>query len=150
MSHLSLKSPIGDLTLFEADDHLVALEWGWVEGSSETPLLIEARRQLDEYFDGERKVFDLPLAPDGSAFQKKVWSALQSIPYGSAVNYGALAMQIGSAPRAVGGACARNPLPVIVPCHRVLTANGSLGGYSGMDGPDTKRFLLTLEGWKRA
>lgn len=148
MSHLSFKSPVGDLTLFEHHDSLVALDWGWVEGGNETELLAAARRQLEEYFDGERKTFDLPLAPDGSAFQKKVWSALQSIPYGSVLNYGMLAHQLGSAPRAIGGACARNPLPIIVPCHRVLAANGALGGYSGMDGIDTKRFLLALEGWQ--
>jgi methylated-DNA-[protein]-cysteine S-methyltransferase len=147
MSYYSFKSPVGDLTAFEDEGRLVALEWGWVEGGCQTTILRAAEQQLDDYFDGRRKAFDLPLAPDGSPFQKKIWAALQKIPYGSVSSYGDLARDVGSAPRAVGGACGRNPLPIIVPCHRVLAANGSLGGYSGLDGVQTKLFLLTLEGW---
>ncbi len=147
MSYLSLKSPLGDLTLFEEGGKIVALEWGRVDGGTETPLLGEGRNQLEQYFDGERQGFDLPLAPSGSAFQRKVWASLQHIPYGEVRRYGDLAAELGSAARAIGGACARNPLPIIVPCHRVVAAGGSLGGYSGLEGLDTKRFLLTLEGW---
>ncbi len=147
MPYVSMKSPIGDLTLFEEDGRIVALDWGWVERGTATPLLTEARNQLDQYFDGERQDFDLPLAPNGSLFQKKVWASLQRIPYGQVRRYGELATELESAPRAVGGACARNPLPIIVPCHRVVGSGGSLGGYSGLEGLDTKRFLLSLEGW---
>jgi methylated-DNA-[protein]-cysteine S-methyltransferase len=147
MSHHSFQSPLGDLTVFEDKGNLVALEWGWVDGGDDVALLQDTERQLDEYFEGRRKTFDLPLAPDGSSFQRKVWSAMRRIPYGSVSSYGTLAHEIDSAPRAVGGACGRNPLPIIIPCHRVLAAGGSLGGYSGFDGLETKRFLLALEGW---
>ncbi|HLN25903.1 MAG TPA: methylated-DNA--[protein]-cysteine S-methyltransferase [Patescibacteria group bacterium] len=148
MSYLSIHSPIGDLTLFEEDGKLVSIDWGWVDGGAETPLLAEARSQLEHYFDGQRQDFDLPLAPAGTAFQRRVWDALQRIPYGQALRYGDLAAELGSGPRAIGGACGRNPLPVVIPCHRVVAADGSLGGYSGVDGIDTKRALLDLEGFK--
>jgi methylated-DNA-[protein]-cysteine S-methyltransferase len=146
MSYYSFNSPLGDLTAFEENGDLVALEWGRVEGGHQTSVLRLAEQQLDDYFGGRRKSFDLPLAPDGTAFQKKVWAALQCIPYGSVSSYGHLAHDIDSGPRAVGGACGRNPLPIIIPCHRVLTVAGALGGYSGLDGLQTKRFLLILEG----
>jgi len=148
MPYLSIHSPIGDLTLFEEDGKLVSIDWGWVDGGDETPLLAEARSQLDHYFDGQRQQFDLPLAPAGTAFQRRVWEALQRIPYGQALRYADLAAELGSGPRAIGGACGRNPLPVVIPCHRVVAADGSLGGYSGVDGIDTKRALLDLEGFK--
>ena len=147
MSHYSFTSPLGDLTAFEHKGKLVALEWGRVDGGSDVPVLRTTEAQLDEYFDGQRKTFDLPLDPDGSSFQRKVWSALRRIPYGSVSSYGTLAHEVDSAPRAIGGACGRNPLPIIIPCHRVVAAGGSLGGYSGFDGLETKRFLLALEGW---
>ena len=147
MHYLSFSSPVGDLTLFEEDGKLISLDWGAVEGGESNPLLEEARRQLDDYFDGQRQSFDLPLAPMGTVFQQKVWHALQDIPYGSVSRYGELARLIDSGPRAVGSACGRNPLPIIIPCHRVIAADGSLGGYSGQDGLETKQFLLTLEGY---
>jgi methylated-DNA-[protein]-cysteine S-methyltransferase len=146
MPHLTCRSPLGDLTLFEEDCKIVSLDWGAVEGGEETPLLAEAVRQLDAYFDGELKDFDLPLDPHGTAFQKKLWKALQAIPYGETLTYGQLAAKIDSGPRAIGGACGRNPIPIIIPCHRVLASNGKMGGYSGLDGPDTKKILLRLEG----
>lgn len=145
-----MHSPVGTLTLFEDQDALVALDWGWVEGGTETPLLEAARQQLEDYFAGQRQDFALPLAPHGTAFQQKVWTAMAAIPYGQTRTYGQLAGLLGTAPRAVGGACGRNPLPIIVPCHRVLAAQGRLGGYSGLDGLESKRFLLTLEGWTAA
>ncbi len=102
-------------------------------------------QQLGEYFAGGRRVFDLPLAPSGTVFQREVWSALEEIPYGTTTTYGVLAAKIGRprAVRAVGLAVGRNPLSVIVPCHRVLGASGSLTGYAG--GLDRKRWLLNLE-----
>lgn len=146
MAYLSVPSPIGDLTLFEEDGKLISLDWGAVEGGEETPLLLEAARQLDAYFDGTLKEFSLPLDPAGTAFQKKVWAVMEKIPYGKVRRYGDVAEELGSAPRAVGGACGKNPIPVIIPCHRIIASDGGLGGYSGQDGVDTKRFLLTLEG----
>lgn len=146
MPHLAFTSPIGPLALFEADGAIVALDWGWLPENEDSPLLLKAREQLEEYFDGKRKSFDLPLAPHGTEFQKKVWSALEKIPLGSTLSYGQLAEQLGTSPRALGGACGRNPIPVIIPCHRILAANGGLGGYSGIDGIETKQFLLRHEG----
>ena len=109
-------------------------------------MLAEARRQLEAYFKGQRKAFDLPLAPRGTAFQQRVWRDMCGIAYGETVSYGALAAALSSGPRAGGMACARNPLPVIIPCHRVIGGNGALPGYSGAEGLATKRFLLRLEG----
>lgn len=148
MSQISLNSPIGPLTIFDHDGAIVAIEWGWPPETDEppSPLLEQARDQLEEYFDGKRHGFDLPLAPHGTAFQQKVWQALTAIPFGRARSYGDLARELGTAPRALGGACGRNPIPILIPCHRVLAGDNKLGGYSGMDGVDTKRFLLKLEG----
>jgi methylated-DNA-[protein]-cysteine S-methyltransferase len=111
----------------------------------ETPLLAEAVRQFDDYFSGKLKEFTLPLAPEGTAFMKQVWAALQEIPYGKTASYGEIAGRIGKpkAARAVGLANNRNPIPIIIPCHRVIGANGSLTGYAG--GLDMKRKLLELE-----
>ncbi|KEZ75854.1 methylated-DNA--[protein]-cysteine S-methyltransferase [Salinisphaera hydrothermalis] len=105
-----------------------------------------ARQQLDEYFAGQRQTFDLALAPNGTAFQQRVWAALADIPFGHTENYGELARRIGSprAARAVGLANGRNPIPIIVPCHRVIGADGSLTGYGG--GIERKRWLLQHEG----
>jgi len=146
MAYLTVPSPVGDLTLFEEDGQLISLDWGAVEGGEETPLLLEAARQIDAYFDGELKDFDLPLSPHGTTFQKKVWAVMEKIPYGQVRRYGDVAAELSSGPRAVGGACGKNPIPIIIPCHRIIATDGGLGGYSGQDGVDTKRFLLSLEG----
>lgn len=146
MAHLSFTSPVGPLALFEQDGAIVALDWGWLPDAEETPLLLRARDQLEAYFDGRLKSgFDLPLAAEGTPFQKRVWAALTAIPFGETRTYSEIASALGSGPRAIGGACGRNPIPIIVPCHRVLGANGSLGGYSGIDGTETKAALLRLE-----
>ncbi len=115
----------------------------WVNGAA---ALAEAERQLHEYFSGSRQVFDLPLAPAGTAFQLGVWRALRGIPYGRTTSYGQLARDLGNAngARAVGVANGSNPLPVIIPCHRVIGADGSLTGFGG--GLDIKQALLRLEG----
>lgn len=146
MPQLSFNSPVGALTVTEEDGALVSLDWGWACETAETPLLLEARDQLNDYFDRKRTVFDLPMAPRGTAFQERVWAALTMIPHGETRSYGALAQQVGSGARAVGTACGLNPLPILIPCHRVLGAAGALGGYSGEDGVETKRRLLRLEG----
>lgn len=115
------------------------------ETTKETPLLKEAYRQLMEYFDGKRRNFDLPLAAEGTPFQKKVWEALRTIPYGETKSYGEIAAQVGNpkASRAVGGANHKNPIMIIVPCHRVIGANGALVGFGG--GLSVKEYLLKLE-----
>jgi len=139
-------SPLGPLTLCEQDGALVSLDWRQTFKGEPSDLLSEAERQLAAYFDGRLKTFDLPVAPHGTAHQRAVWQTMQTIPFGGTMSYGALASAIGSSPRAVGTACGRNPIPIIVPCHRVLAAGDQIGGYSGAGGLATKRFLLALEG----
>ena len=148
MPHLAVSSPLGDLTIFEDGGAIVALEFGRAPAGKEKPstLLKRAARQLDEYFDGKRKTFDLPLAPAGTAFQRRVWARLAAIPSGRVETYGAIAKKLKSGARAVGTACGANPIPVLIPCHRVLGSGGRLGGYSGEGGVATKRWLLAHEG----
>ena len=152
MPCLFYDSPIGPMTLVQEGEALVRLDFDVPSQPEEaTPLLLEACRQLREYFAGERKAFALPLAPAGTEFQKKVWAVLRDIPWGETRSYGDIARAIGkpAACRAVGMANGRNPLPVFIPCHRVIGTNGSITGYSG--GLEKKRFLLRLEGisqWK--
>lgn len=146
MPQLSLHSPVGDLTVFEEDGALVALDWGWVDKQSATPLLVKTRESLDAYFDGTLRIFDLPVRPAGTAHQQKVWQAMNKIPWGLTRSYGEVAAELGSGAQAVGTACGKNPLAIIIPCHRILAANGAIGGYSGGDGVDTKATLLRLEG----
>ena len=146
MPHLTVASPVGPLSLVEEDGALTQLDWRPAEGGTETPLLSEARNQLAAYFAGRLKRFDLPLALAGTPHQRAVWAAMKRIPYGQTRSYGEIAHEVGSGPRAVGTACGRNPIAIIVPCHRILgTSNHGLGGYSGGEGLATKRFLLTLE-----
>ncbi|MGQ4659974.1 methylated-DNA--[protein]-cysteine S-methyltransferase [Lysobacter sp. F6437] len=156
----TIDSPVGPLLLaaddngvraieFQPSRHAVKREPDWHEvdwADCTHPLLLRLHQQLDEYFAGTRRTFDLPLAPRGTAFQCEVWRTLASIPYGETVSYAQLATQIGkpSATRAVGAANGRNPLPIVLPCHRVIGANGSLTGFGG--GLPTKQFLLQLEG----
>lgn len=148
-------SPIGRLLLAADDAGLRAIQFtqnrhpvkrddDWREGSH--PVLDAATAQLDEYFAGRRRQFDLPLAPRGTDFQRQVWNALRAIPYGQTRSYAQQAQAIGKpkAVRAVGAANGRNPLPIIVPCHRVIGAAGALTGFGG--GLPTKQFLLRLEG----
>ncbi len=146
MAHLSLNSPLGPLTVFEDGGAIVAVEWGRAPDGRVTPLLADARDQLDAYFDGRRRAFDLPLRPAGSPFQRAVWDAIAAVPYGDTASYGDLARRLGSSPRAVGGACGRNPIAVVIPCHRIVGSGGRLTGYSGGDGLTTKDALLRLEG----
>jgi methylated-DNA-[protein]-cysteine S-methyltransferase len=151
----SMPSPVGPLRLAADDDGLCLIEFpdprhplhadsGWHDGDN--AVLAETRRQLGEYFAGSRRHFDLPLAPRGTPFQLGVWRALATIAYGTTISYRELAGRMGqpSAVRAVGAANGRNPLPIVVPCHRVIGADGSLTGFGG--GLPTKRFLLRLEG----
>ncbi|HTV90820.1 MAG TPA: methylated-DNA--[protein]-cysteine S-methyltransferase [Stellaceae bacterium] len=148
MPSLSMPSPVGTLTLEEEDDHIIAIRWTGetpAPPGNGSPLLAEAARQLRRYFAGELKQFDLPLMPAGSPFEARVWQAMQQIPFGETRSYGDLAAGVGSSPRAVGGACGKNPIPIVIPCHRVLAKSG-IGGYSGSGGLVTKQRLLALEG----
>ena len=156
-----IHTPIGALQLIAQGGFLTNIHW---EGThtipQETPrqeptrdqdildseaLLVTAAQQLLEYFAGQRQAFTLPLNPGGTPFQQRVWQALQEIPYGHVISYKQLAHRIGqpTALRAVGGANHRNPLPIVIPCHRVIAADGSLGGFGG--GLEIKRALLELE-----
>ncbi len=146
MEQAVIFTPMGPLTLFAQENCLAALVFGDYGGYDHLPLFEEARRQLEEYFAGSRQNFDLPLNPGGTDFQRRVWRTLLDIPYGTAISYRELARR-ADCPRgyqAVGQANGRNPLPILIPCHRVIGADGTLGGYSG--GLDRKRFLLDLEG----
>ena len=143
-----MDSPIGGLRLHSSAGLLTAIDFGArVRGERvPDPVLDAAEQQLAEYFAGERTVFDLPLANDGTQFQQKVWSELRKIPYGQTATYGEIAARLGydnAVSRAVGAANGANPIPIIVPCHRVIGANGALTGYAG--GLDRKTTLLNLE-----
>ena len=150
-----IESPVGKLKLVASANALVAVLWereppnrvklDTATLAPQQPILLETERQLSEYFSGGRTEFDLPLQPDGSEFQKKVWQALREIPFGQTRSYIELAKAVGSskAARAVGAANSKNPLSIIVPCHRVVGADGSLTGFAG--GIETKAALLALE-----
>ena len=148
---MPLDTPIGRLVLEGDGDVLIGV---WLPGERRhgrrdsddvPPVLEEAATQLEEYFAGERTDFGLPMELDGTPFQREVWAELARIPYGETISYGELARRVGRprGPRAVGQANGRNPIPIIVPCHRVLASNG-IGGYGG--GLKVKRALLALEG----
>lgn len=145
MGTRTVASPLGDLTLTSAGGKLTAVSWGRAVREDSDPLLDETARQLDQYFTGTRQDFDLPLAPAGTPFRHQVWKAMQAIPYGGTLSYGDVARALSSAPRAVGGACGANPIPIIIPCHRILGSGGAAGGYSGGAGLATKAWLLDLE-----
>ena len=140
----SLHSPLGDITVSEEDGAVVALDWGWGRDQADNPLLRRAIDQLHAYFDGSLTVFDLPLAPPGTRYQQRVWQALREIPYGQTRSYREIAAVAGGSARSVGQANGNNPIPLIIPCHRVV-ATAHLGGYSGGDGLATKRWLLAHE-----
>lgn len=162
---IDVETPLGTFTVVAHDGHIVKLQlpgshadWRaeaarWFPDEApaqmEDPVLEAARQQIQEYAEGHRQHFDLPLKPMGSPFQDAVWGALRAIPYGQTRSYGELAVAIGrpGAARAVGQANARNPLPLLQPCHRVLDADGGLGGWMGATADDTslKAALLRLE-----
>jgi methylated-DNA-[protein]-cysteine S-methyltransferase len=145
-----LDSPVGRLALDADGETLTGLRWASA-GERATnvklsPVLKEARSQLERYFARKLERFDLPIAARGTDFQKSVWKMMREIPYGETATYGGLARALASGPRAVGTACGRNPIPIIVPCHRVLGSGRNEGGFSGGQGLPTKRTLLALEG----
>ena len=148
---LAFDSPIGRLRLLAEDEALVALHLpnqtaqGGSPTSTDSPLLAQAREQLEAYVAGARQIFDLPLAPRGTAFQRSVWRALTAIPFGTTRSYGEIAASVGrpAASRAVGAANGQNPIAIVVPCHRVIGANGTLTGFGG--GLAIKEWLLRHE-----
>ncbi len=148
----TLDSPVGRLALTAVGPALVRIAWADQEPgdplavAGDSPVLGRAAAQIEAYFAGAHRGFDLPSAPAGTGFQRRVWTEMTRIPFGSTSTYGALADKLGSSPRAVGQACGANPIPIVIPCHRVLGAGGDPGGYSGGAGLDTKLALLALEG----
>ena len=150
-----MSSPVGELRIVENDGAITQIEFspfrdadGRPRGDRDDahPVLVEACRQLAAYFDRDLKDFDLPLSPVGSAFQQKVWAQLRGIGYGETASYGEIAHRLGrtnAASRAVGLANGSNPIPIVIPCHRVIGANGTLTGYAG--GLERKQLLLGLE-----
>lgn len=153
MNWAILDSTVGDLLLVAEGDVLVEIGFPPAAAQIAPPsdareggrFLARVARQLTEYFDGSRTTFDVPLAPEGTPFQQRVWTELARIPYGTTISYGELARRVGNpnASRAVGAANGKNPIPVIVPCHRVIGSSGRLTGFGG--GLDAKRTLLELE-----
>lgn len=141
-------TPIGKIAISEENNMITNLyfENDQIEGTyKETNLIKEAKAQLEEYFEGKRKAFNLPMSLKGTEFQKSVWRALETIEYGKTISYKELAIKVDNdkACRAVGTANSKNPLPVFIPCHRVVNADGKLGGYSG--GVHIKKYLLEIE-----
>lgn len=151
MGQKSFHTPIGEMTL-SADDFgegmgLVSVDSGWGrDQETDDGFLEHAEEAMQDYFDGKRKDFkDIKLFPFGTDFQKKVWAEIAEIPYGQTKSYSDIAEILDSCPRAVGTATGRNPLPIMIPCHRVLPKNGKVGEYSFGEGAETKKFLLNLE-----
>lgn len=149
---ICIDSPLGPLTVTATAEAITDIDWRGRPGtaSGTSPLLAEAARQLQAYFADGHFRFDLPLQPGGTRFQRAVWDFMCAIPAGSTRTYGECARAIGglagSDARAVGQACGANPIPVIIPCHRILAAGGEAGGYSGKGGVNTKQWLLRHEG----
>jgi methylated-DNA-[protein]-cysteine S-methyltransferase len=144
LPQLSLHSPIGDLTISEEAGEIVALDWGWGRDQVSSPLLERAKAALFDYFDGKPLDPTLPLKPRGTPYRRRVWQALKEIPPGETRTYLDISRVAGGSPRSVGGANGANPIPILIPCHRVV-AVGGIGGYSGGDGLPTKLALLNLE-----
>ena len=165
-----LESPLGPIRLRIDDDAITELRWNTAEEDDATatgddaaspgtspgivpieeamahPLVAETSRQLDAYFAGDLDSFDLPLRPAGTTFQRLVWHIMQRIPKGHVRTYGGVAEELGASARAVGTACGRNPIPIIIPCHRIVAANGKMGGFSAAGGVEDKVWLLRHEG----
>ena len=144
MPSRSVRTPIGWLSLTEQDGAITALSWKR-SGRDESPLLLEADRQLAAYFENRLRVFDLPIRPTGDALQLALAEAMRAIPFGRTREYGEIARQLGAMPKDIGAACGRNKIAILVPCHRVVGATG-LGGFSAPGGVETKIALLRHEG----
>lgn len=139
-------SPVGRLGVVEDGGAVTRLRWDADPVGDATPVLAEAQAQLRAYFDGKLTKFDLPTHVEGSDFQRAVCDAMSAIPFGETMTYGEIAKLTGNSAQAVGNACGANPIPIIIPCHRVMGAGGKLVGFSGAGGVETKVQLLRLEG----
>ncbi len=146
MAYLNLDSPFGPLCLTAQDGAITQLNWRHKQTESTDPVLLQARDALIEYFDGKRRAFTLPMKVDASDFQIAVCDAMRAIPFGETRTYGDIAKDLGVTAQAVGQACGANPIPILIPCHRVMGANGKLTGFSGAGGVETKVALLRHEG----
>ena len=146
MPRKTVHTPLGSLLLTEEDGHLTDICWSHTQEEATTPVLDSAADEIHAFLTADRKTFTLPYKfSRGTPFQKKVWQEIATIPYGETRTYGQLAEALSSHARAIGTACGKNPLPIVVPCHRVVGKNGSLTGYSGGEGTETKSRLLALE-----
>lgn len=145
MKQRSIHTQFGDLTVTEIDGAITALDWYWAKAQDTTDLLDEAVAQLGDYAAGNREDFDLPLRVAGTDFQRDVCAAMSAIPFGYTRTYGGIAKMLGVPAQAIGQACGGNPIPIIIPCHRVMGAKG-LTGFSGAGGVETKVALLRHEG----
>lgn len=147
--HAVVRTDVGTLRLTAHDDHLVAIAWqrqpAAAPAQAPSALLREAAGQLAAYFQGRLKRFDLPLRPRGTVYQRMIWAFIYDIPHGDTLSYGEIGTLTGSFARKVARTCGQNPIPIVIPCHRVLAANGGPGGYSGGEGIGTKHALLRLE-----
>lgn len=140
---ISFVSLLGPITIFEEGGKIISLLFSYSEHSDSSPLLEKAKEEIEEYFQGKRKTFDLPLDAKGTEFQKKVWKELLDIRYGETLSYGEIGDRIGTkAYRAIGNACGKNPIPILIPCHRVV-GKDNIGGFAL--GLDLKRKLLDME-----
>ena len=146
MPELVYNSPVGLLTLVASNRAITSIEWRGNGSNQKTKTLLLIKKELTQYFCGALTEFTVPLDPSGTAFQRRVWKLIMEIPYGELRTYRDISNTLNSSPRAVGGACGRNPIPIIIPCHRVVGSNGRLTGYTGANGIDTKSFLIKHEG----
>jgi len=146
MAIITVDTRFGLLCITEEDGAITRVDWGGTKEGPATPLLQEAAAQVSAYDAGTLRTFDLPLKVAGSEFQQAVCEAMRAIPFGDTITYGEIAKALGHSAQAVGGACGGNPIPVIIPCHRVMGAGGRLTGFSGAGGVETKVALLRHEG----
>ncbi len=146
MVKITVQTQFGLLGIVEDVGAITRLDWGGVDEGPATNLLREAAAQISAYADGQLQAFDLPLRVEGSAFQRAVCDEMRAIPFGDTRTYGEIAKALGYSAQAVGGACGGNPIPIIIPCHRVMGADGRLTGFSGAGGIETKVALLRHEG----
>jgi methylated-DNA-[protein]-cysteine S-methyltransferase len=149
MHKLAMFSPFGRLVMMADDTAIKRIRWDETMAApteTSSPLLQEAQRQLKAYAERTLRQFDLPVQPDGSDFQQQVWTLMQQIPYGQTMTYGEMATRLGGIAREVGSACGSNPIPIVIPCHRVVGGGGRMTGFSGGRGVDSKAQLLAHEG----
>lgn len=146
MAHWNVDSPFGPLCLTAQDGAITALSWRHHPQPERLAVLEQAASELSEYMSGARACFEVPMRVDASAFQQDVCAAMRAIPFGQTCTYGDIAKQLGVTPQAVGQACGANPIPILIPCHRVMGADGKLVGFSGEGGVETKVALLRHEG----